>query len=346
MQRLFVPMSLLTVSMMVAGAVCAVTADDKEKPAAPRNEARSAPPKPAANGGAVAPAAAAEKKSPDEAAIRKLGDAIVQAYQQHNAKSFAAVFTPDGEYVDFKGVLFHGRDEIEKEFAGFFKANPESTVQVAFDAIRPIAPGVDKVEGVIRFQRTPTDPPVAGRCNLVCFVFGNTWQVASLREIEGSGTAVSHHDHVSQLEWLIGEWIHEGPRAEVHFSCKWDRSGNFLVREFSVQAAGRKTIHGTQRIGYDPLSGLLKTWIFDSEGGYSDGYFRQKGDHWVLHTTGVTSEGQLASGTEVFTVDQHRIVWDSVDRIIDGERIPDTGKITIVKKPPAPASASATVPPK
>ena len=345
MQRLFVPLSLLAVSLMVVGAVCAVTAQEKGKPAEPpRTEARTVPPKAAAT--PATPAAASEKQSPDDAAVRKLGDAIVQAYQTHNAKSFAAVFTSDGEYVDFKEVLFHGREEIEKEFAGFFKANPESTIQVAFDAIRPIAPGVVKVQGVIRFQRTPADPPAAGRCNLVCTKDAHNWQVASLREIEGSGEVLSHHDHVSQLEWLIGDWLHEGPRSDVHFSCKWDRSGNFLLREFSVNAAGRKSIHGTQRIGFDPLSGHLKTWIFDSEGGYSDGYFRHKGDQWVLHTTGVTSDGQLASGTDVFTVDQHRIIWDSVDRIIDGQRIPDTGRITIVRKPPVPASASSVQPPK
>ena len=65
----------------------------------------------------------------------------------------------------------------------------------------------------------------------------------------------SHHDQVAQLDWLVGEWIDEGPQSHVHFSCRWDESGNFPICDFSVRIAGRKAWSGTQRIGYDPLSG-------------------------------------------------------------------------------------------
>src|SRR5438270_7254961 len=95
---------------------------------------------------------------------------------------------------------------------------------------------------------------------------------------------------------------------------------------------------GTQRIGYDPLTGHLKSWVFDSAGGYADGYFHREGESWIEQSSGVTSDGRMASGTNIFMpVDKHRMSWQAVDRVIGGERIADLDAVTIVRKPPAPS---------
>ncbi|MDB5390580.1 MAG: hypothetical protein JWM11_6226, partial [Planctomycetaceae bacterium] len=335
MQRIRVSLSLL----MAVGAALVGWADDNPKPTGvPRSQIRAVSSKLAANGkGPSVPPPPGTRIPDNDAAIRKVSDSIAQAYLHHNAKAFAAVFTVDGEYLDLKEALFHGRDAIEKEFTGFFQTNPESIVSVTFDVIRPIAPGIVKIQGTTRFQRTPADHATAGQCSLVCAKEGDRWLIASLREIASPGKPLLRHEQVGLLKWMLGDWLHEGPNSEFHFFCRWDQSGNYLLRDFSVRAAGRELITGTQRIGYDPISGHLKIWTFDSEGGYSHGSFQQQGESWILHSTGVTAEGQVASGTEVFTLaDPHRIVWDTVDRNIGGRRIADTTKITIVRKPPAP----------
>ena len=57
----------------------------------------------------------------------------------------------------------------------------------------------------------------------------------------------------------------------------------------------------------------------------------------MLQSSGVTADGHMAAGTTAFTpIDDHRIVWEAADRIVGGERMADTGKMTIVRKPPAP----------
>ena len=270
MHRMLVSVSLLSVLSLAIGTLHCVTADDKPK-------------------GKDSPAAA--KPSPEDAAIRAVGEALALAYQKHDAKAFAAVFTAEGEFVDDTETLFQGREAIEKEFAAFFKANPETTIGVTFGAIRPIAPGVVKVQGTTAFRLKPSDQPVAGNCSLVCTKDGTHWLIASLHETEAKAV-LTHHDYVSQVEWMVGEWINEGQRAEIHFSCRWDKSGNFLLRDFEIQAGNQKVISGTQRIGYDPVSGHLKVWTFDSDGGYSDGYLRQEEKAWILHflPSGVTDE--------------------------------------------------------
>lgn len=283
--------------------------------------------------------ASALKRTPDEEAVLLTGEALVNAYNQRDGKAFAAVFTSDGEYVDEKGAVYHGRKAIDEEFGDFFKANPETSIEVQFVSTRPLAPGIIAADGTTRFTRAKAEPPVAGRCSLVCTKEGGKWLIASLREVQAADEHTSHHEQVSQLEFLVGDWINEGAGSHVHFTCRWDEGKNFLLRDFAVVFAGQKTMTGTQRIGYDPLTGHLKAWIFDSAGGYADGYFHREGESWILQTSGVTADGRMASGTQIFARDEkHRTSWQAVDYVIGGERIPDIPKVTIVRKPPTPTT--------
>ena len=34
-------------------------------------------------------------------------------------------------------------------------------------------------------------------------------------------------------------------------------------------------------IGYDPVKGRLRSWVFDSEGGFGEGSWRQEGNKWL-----------------------------------------------------------------
>jgi uncharacterized protein (TIGR02246 family) len=357
MKRLFVPLAALatiTASFLVA-------ADDKPKAALPdqsktppksatKNEAVKKPavqpakPAPektptAANAPSSAAPAVTPRRSPDEESVRETGASLVSAYNRRDAGAFAAAFTVDGEYVDEKGTVFHGRKAIEDEFARFFAANPATSIAVEIASTRAIAPAIIAADGSTRFTRDKGEPAVAGRCHLVCTRDQGKWLIASLHEIEAADEHSSHHEQVRQLEFLVGDWINEGAESHVHFTCRWDDGLNFLVRDFAVHFAGQKTMTGTQRIGYDPLTGHLKSWTFDSAGGYADGYFHREGENWVLQTTGVTADGRMASGSQIFArVDGHRMLWHAVDYVIGGERIADIPRVTIVRKPPAPTA--------
>jgi uncharacterized protein (TIGR02246 family) len=352
---------LLSVAVLVTVAgICFVTADDQsgsaargpiavaQKDAGPRNpvkkEAGSPSIKPAP--GSKTPeskpvAATMPKRSPDEEAVIQAGAALAKAFNQHDGKTFAAVFTADGEYVDEKWEVYHGRKAIEDDSAAVFKTNPEAGIEVQLVSTRVIAPGIIAADGVTRFIKAKGEPPVAGRCSLFFTKDGGKWLIASLRETQTADEQASHHEQVKQLEFLVGEWLNQGGHSDVHFTCRWDEGLNFLLRDFAVHVAGQKTMTGTQRIGYDPLTGHLKAWIFDSAGGYADGYFHREGETWILQTSGVTADGRMASGTQIFgQIDKHRLSWQPVDYVIGGERMSDTPQVTIVRKPPTPTTTA------
>ncbi len=121
----------------------------------------------------------------------------------------------------------------------------------------------------------------------------------------------------------------------MHTTCNWTEDGNFLVREFTMKTRGEPVLSGTQRIGWDPTRLQFKTWIFDSEGGFGEGYWARDGDRWVIKAEGVRQDGQHASATNIITrLGKERASWQSVDRTIGGLAVPGVDEFVIVRKPP------------
>jgi uncharacterized protein (TIGR02246 family) len=289
--------------------------------------------KPAANGPA-AKVAAPDKNSADEEAIRKTSETFARAYGAGDAKAVAAHFTPDAEYVDERGNLFEGRQAIEEALTTFFAESPGYQLDVDIDKIRFVSPGVAIEDGTTTLTSREGAATDYSHYTTVHVKTAGKWLAASVRE-HAPKDRREHRAQLQQLEWLLGDWVDEDDDSIVEFTCQAVDNGNFLLRQFTVKIAGEEAMSGTQRIGWDPVSGKLRAWIFDSEGGYAEGTWHRDGDSWVLKTTGVTADGQTASGTSIYTFDSNHIMtWQSVDHEIAGVQLPDSEVVTIVHKPP------------
>ena len=133
-------------------------------------------------------------------------------------------------------------------------------------------------------------------------------------------------EQLKQLEWMIGDWVDESPEALVVTSYRWTDNQCFILSEFKVQCSGQQEMTGTQRIGWVPLAKTIRSWVFDSEGGFGEGTWTRDGDQWIVKRTGVTRDGKIASSTNVITrVSNDRMTWQSRDRIVGGETTPDMG---------------------
>ena len=278
-----------------------------------------------------------EKPSADEVAIRQTDDSFVKAYGQGNAKSVAAHFTADAEYVDELGNVFQGRAAIEKSMTEFFAENPGCKLEMKIDAIRFISPGVAVEDGTTTITHPDNTTTIDSLYTTVHVKTDGKWLAASVRDHAPKNRRL-HRSQLQQLSWLMGDWVDEGDDSIVHFTCQSVDNGNFLLRKFTIQVAGQEAMSGTQRIGWDPVTGKLRAWIFDSEGAYSDGLWHRDGNYWVLKSTGVTADGQTASSTSIYTfVNDHTMTWQSVDHEISGVQQPDSEVVTIVRQAPAPS---------
>ncbi len=272
----------------------------------------------------------------DEAAIVKAGISFITAYAAHDAKKAAAHFAPEAEFVDEQGQVFRGRDAIEASIAKVFKEHPQASVAVDVESIRFLSPVLAIESGVSLCTLDEKGGSHATRYTAIHTKSDGQWLVASVREQELRGIRV-HSQRLQQLDWLVGNWVDEDESSVVHFNCHMTESGNYLIREFEVTVAGQKVLSGTQRTGWDPISGKLRVWTFDSDGGFFDGSWHRDGEKWVLTSVGVTADGQSAAGTAIFTpVDANTITWQAVDREIDGVRVEDSDEFTLVRKGPQP----------
>ena len=283
------------------------------------------------------------KKSADEYAIREAYAFFVKAWETGDAKAAAAQFTPDAEYVDESGTVFEGREAIENCLSEFFAENPSCKLEMTIDSLRMISPGVAIVDGTSGVTVAEANTPVQCHFTTIYVKTDGKWLTASVRD-RAPRNLREHSVHLQQLDWLKGDWVDEGDDAIVNFSCESTDNGNFLIRNFSIVLAGQEAMTGTQRIGWDPLTGKLRTWIFDSEGAYGEGLWHRddENDRWILKSAGVTADGQAASSTSIYTfVNEHTMTWQSVDHEIAGIQQPDSEIVTIVRTSPGPVPTVA-----
>ena len=92
-------------------------------------------------------------------------------------------------------------------------------------------------------------------------------------------------------------------------------------------------MEGTQVIGYDAVHQEIRSWVFDTDGGISEGTWHQDGDRWIVKGAHHLATGQVGSSINIITpVDNNSFLWQSTGRELDGEILPDIEPVTVVRK--------------
>jgi uncharacterized protein (TIGR02246 family) len=266
---------------------------------------------------------------------------FAKAYNARDAKGAAALFTANGEIIDESGNVTQGTAAIERLFTEEFAANPTNQIAVEIDSFRFLNADTADEEGRLIVTNTADKRTHSIRYSVLHVREGTKWLVASARNFARENTA-SAHDHLLPLAWMIGDWVDEGPELMVTTSCRWDESGNFLLRDYSVRRAGHEVMSGAHRIGWDASGKQLRSWTFDSEGGYASGYWHRNGEQWILKLNGVSADGQVGTATHTYTnVSPHITRWQATERTLGDESLDDLPVITVVR---APAGSTSRTP--
>ncbi len=278
---------------------------------------------------AQTPPAAAE-----EDAIRRTAATFVAAFNAADAKALAAHFLPEGEFIAESGEVYQSAPAIEKAFAAYFQENRGMRLKIDVEAVRLVGANLAIEEGSNTLIPPGNEPSTQSRYQVVHVRRGGQWKIASSRSLERK--PASAHEQLRQLAWMLGDWIDESPEADVEHHCHWSKDGNYLLAEFKVQIGTKIALSGVQRIGWDPVARQIRSWVFDSEGGFAEGFWTRVADGWVVKVTGTRADGAIASATNSYrSAGPDRFVWASVDRVVGGDAEPNVA-VTIVRKPPQP----------
>jgi uncharacterized protein (TIGR02246 family) len=293
----------------------------------PAREPDPAPP----GGTAAAPAG----RDADVRAIQELLASFVKAYNAKDAKALGDLFTPDAEVEDEDGDVTHGRDAVVARFAETFQEDGGDTLSVNTESLRFLGTDLAIEEGTASLSAGEDAPPRTNRYSVIYARQGGRWLHARVRDEPEEDLPA--HEHLKELEWMLGEWINESDDEAVLTTCKWSNDGNFLLRDFDVKIEGRIALRGTQRIAWDPQQGRFRMWVFDDSGGFAEGLLARADDRWVVEGSGVRSDGKSVSFTTAITpLGKDRLRWEVLDRSVAGVAVPGTDQFDVVRRAPDP----------
>jgi uncharacterized protein (TIGR02246 family) len=267
------------------------------------------------------------KRTDDETAVRKATAGFIRAVEKGDAKAVAASWTEKGEYIGEDGTTIRGRAAIEAAYAKAFARNQKLRVEFTVESIRFPSQDTAIEEGYAKSYNRQSENPTASRYSVLHVREGGRWLMALLREWPDEGVSLR------DLDWLIGTWEAKSDEADVRTTYSWDDKKNSIRCQIAIKGKG-KTVNATQVLLKDPRSGQLRSWIFDDDGGFGDGAWRRDGKRWVIEASGVQADGGELTATNTLTpVDMDTFTWQSTERTLDGEELPNMlpVKVTRVK---------------
>lgn len=283
--------------------------------------------------GAQAPAYAQESAPPtttrdtsqEEAAVRTAADAYRKAVESGDTEAMAAFWSPDADYVDYKGRAFKIQASIirarKQARDDGHMARPAPRTETL--AIRVITPDVAVEDGTVERPDVEGDHPKLGRYCALWVKKDGKWLIDGVRESPYRAPATE--SHFKELEWMLGDWTAEGPQGTAEVSCVWGPQKAYILRHLKVHLKGvDRALEATQWIGWDPIHERIHSFVYDSQGGYAQGTWSKDGDAWVVSTTGVLPDGQRTASTNFYSkVDENTSIWESIDDRVDGAPTPD-----------------------
>ncbi|MDB5349422.1 MAG: hypothetical protein JWN86_669 [Planctomycetota bacterium] len=271
-----------------------------------------------------------------ESEIRKSIEVFREAFDKGDAAAVAATFTEDGELTDASGLTIRGRKAIAAWYTETFEESPGAKLAILPDSIRSLSPETVIEEGVATVTPAGGSGVETTRYEVIHIKQNGRWLQGRVHDSDEVN--VSPHDRLKPLEWLVGDWVDEGDDGVVHTTCAWSQDGNFLLRDFRLQIRGRASSSGTQRLGWDPATRRIKSWIFDTTGTHGEQFWAQEDDgRWIIKSTHTLADGRLSTATNILErTGKDALHWTSRDRTLAASGLPDTEEYHLVRRPPAP----------
>jgi uncharacterized protein (TIGR02246 family) len=283
------------------------------------------------------PADKAEQRKPadksDEDAIRASVETYVAAFDRRDAKALAALWSPEAVYTNpVTGQQAVGRAEIEKQFAAIFAEAKGVKLEAKTNSVQFVSPNVAVERGTAKVIR-PNQAPEESEYTAVYVKRDGQWLLDRVTE-EDVPIAPSQPKELQQLDWMIGTWVDQDQQNRIETTCQWTKNRTFITRFFTVSIRDRIDMAGLQIVGWDPAAKQIRSWVFDSDGGFGEGVWRKKGNRWYVQSTGTLPDGRKTSAVNIITyVDDDTFTWQSVNRQAGGEILPNVDEVVVVRQP-------------
>jgi uncharacterized protein (TIGR02246 family) len=274
-----------------------------------------------------------KEASDDDAALRANVTAYVEAFNKHDAAALAELWSPDAVYTNrLTGEEVVGREGIAEQFKAVFAERPEMKLAVDVESVRLLSPNVAIENGTVRFLEKDLEPESIEYAAVYVKREGK-WLLDRVTDEAPVEAPPSNYEQLQALEWLVGRWVDQDEKVRVETNCNWSKNRNFLIRTFAVEAGDVVDSSGIQVVGWDPATKKIRSWTFDSDGGFAEAVWTKRGEQWFIENKGVLADGRRASMVNVMKpVDANSFTWQTVERTAGSEVLPNVEPVLIVRQ--------------
>ena len=265
-------------------------------------------------------------------AIKTLTKSYVAAFNAQDFEKMAEHWTDRGVHTNqATGSIIVGQDALKSEFEKLFNESENLKLEILSEEIEFVSPSVAIEHGVASVTQSGTNQVEKTEYSCVFILQGGQWKIDRIDDnlvLDRS----SHSAHLQPLDWLIGNWVHESENTTIEFECKWTQEKNHISRFYRIVEGDQIIESGLQVIGWDPVNQTVRSWLFDSRGGYVEGRWKFDNNRWVVSNDGTLPNGSKGKALHIITpVDADQFKFQKTEQVVDGAPLDDTEEITVTR---------------
>jgi len=236
----------------------------------------------------------------------------------------------DAEMATGSGIL-KGREAIKADFVALFKTEDVPSLKLEDVEVDVISPSVAIETGTAIVTQGEFSETTTYRAVHVKQADG--WRLDRVQDTLVPEPPPSHYEQLKALEWMVGTWELLSEEGKMVVACRWTTNRNFLVRTFTVAGVLASNLEGTQVIGWDPSRNVIRSWMFDSDGGFGSGAWSGEDDNWTVATLQIVPSGEQATATNIYRrVDENTMQFKSVGRQVGGKLMKNVPTVTFTRQ--------------
>ena len=273
------------------------------------------------------------KTADEEQAIRQAQANYIVAMNKGDLDAILAFWAADADYVDEAGKMTKGKDAIAALYRKVLPTLKDTKISGKIHSIKFLRPEVALADGSIDHAAADGTKD-SNRYAVVWTKTDGKWLISSARDLPAEVIDLPSlaYAQLKPLEWLVGEWVDDDPKKDVSIRVTWDKNKTFLLANYTIKQDDGEPLEVSMRIGWDGLNGRVRSWVFDSNGGFGEGFWKKDGKKWIVGTSGVLPDGGSGGATNEYEfVDAKTFIWRSADREVDGQPLADA-EVKFVRK--------------
>ena len=267
----------------------------------------------------------------DRASIETQVQTYTEAFNSGDAGALAGCWAPDAIYiVPDTGKQIEGRSEIKEHFAKLLLQHKGSKLKVDVESIRFISPHVAAEQGKTTLVSADGQADQS-RYTAIHVKQDGKWYLDRVTETEAK-TTPSQYEHLKELEWLIGSWTDQDEQSSIEMTSRWTKNQTFITRSFAASEGDQIVLSGMQLIGYDAVKEEIRSWTFDSDGGFNEGRWSKLKNGWTVTSSGSTADGRKTSSLNTFSdIGENEYKWKSTSRMAAGQLLSNIDEVVVVR---------------